>query len=129
MSTKPNISKATNQKEQAVLTKAVVRAAGRLGITNRKLATVIGISPSSVSRISANGDGYCLTKNSKEWELGVLFVRMFRSLNAITGDSGTNTWLNSENNAFGYRKPIDIIDSTEGLVHVCNYLDAHRGVI
>lgn len=129
MSTKAAASKASDQKAQAVLTMAVIRAAGRLGISNRKLATVIGISPSSVSRISGDGCGYSIHKGSKEWELAILFVRMFRSLDAIAGDSGLQAWLNSDNQAFGHRKPFDVIDSTEGLVHVCNYLDAHRGVI
>lgn len=129
MNIKTSESKASGQKIQAVLTMAVVRAAERLGISSRKLAAVIGISPSSVSRISDDGSGYSLHKGSKEWELAILFIRMFRSLDAIAGDSGSQAWLNSDNLAFGHRKPFDVIDSTEGLVHVCNYLDAHRGVI
>lgn len=113
--------------EQVVLTKAVARAAERLGISNRMLANIIGVSPSTVTRM--HDAQYQLHAGRKEWELGVLFVRMFRSLDAIAGDSGSRTWLTSENRAFGDRKPIEVIESTEGLVHVCNYLDAHRGVL
>lgn len=118
---------AVGAKEQAVLTKAVARAAERLGITNKKLANIIGVSPSSVTRM--HDANYQLHNGRKEWELGVLFVRMFRSLDAIAGDNGGRIWLGSENRAFGDRKPLELIESTEGLVHVCNYLDAHRGII
>lgn len=114
-------------REQVVLTKAVARAADRLAISNKRLANIIGVSPSSVTRM--HDEQYQLHSGRKEWELSVLFVRMFRSLDAIAGDSGSRTWLASENHAFGDRKPIEVIESTEGLVHVCNYLDAHRGVI
>jgi uncharacterized protein (DUF2384 family) len=112
---------------QAILTKAVIRSAGILGITNRKLANIIGVSPSTVTRL--HSEGSYLVQGRKEWEMGVLFVRMFRSLDAIVGDTGTRAWLESENSAFANRKPVDLIETAEGLVHVTNYLDAHRGII
>jgi uncharacterized protein (DUF2384 family) len=112
---------------QAILTKAVIRSARILGITNRKLANIIGVSPSTVTRL--HSEGSYLVQGRKEWEMGVLFVRMFRSLDAIVGDTGTRAWLESENSAFANRKPVDLIETAEGLVHVTNYLDAHRGII
>lgn len=112
---------------QAILTKAVIRSASILGITNRKLANIIGVSPSTVTRL--HSERSYLVQGRKEWEMGVLFVRMFRSLDAIVGDTGTRAWLESENSAFANRKPVDMIETAEGLVHVTNYLDAHRGII
>ena len=35
-------------------------------------------------------------------------------------------WLQSANEAFGGRTPLESIRSVEGLVHACDYLDAHR---
>ena len=36
-----------------------------------------------------NKDEFWLEENSKTFELGALFVRLFRSLDAITGGDGT----------------------------------------
>ena len=55
-----------------------------------------------------------------------LFLRMFRSLQAIVGnDHDAQTWLRSENLALGSR-PLELIRSAEGLVRVLHYLDASR---
>jgi transcriptional regulator with XRE-family HTH domain len=109
-----------------VLTGAVMRAAALLEITQSALAQILGLSPSTVSRM-ANG-AYALDEQKKEWELGALFVRLFRSLDAVTGsnDSTSRGWLGGENAGLK-AKPIDLIRSTEGLVRVVQYLDAARG--
>jgi hypothetical protein len=109
-----------------VLTSAVMRAAALLEITQSALAQILGLSPSSVSRM-ANG-AYTLDEQKKEWELGALFVRLFRSLDAVIGsnDTAAQGWLNGENAGLKGR-PIDLIRSTEGLVRVVQYLDAARG--
>jgi transcriptional regulator with XRE-family HTH domain len=109
-----------------VLTGAVLRASALLEITQSSLAQILGLSPSTVSRM-ANGS-YRLDDQKKEWELGALFVRLFRSLDAVIGsnDSAARGWLNGQNTALTGR-PIELIRSTEGLVRVVQYLDAARG--
>jgi DNA-binding XRE family transcriptional regulator len=109
-----------------VLTGAVLRASALLEITQSNLAQIIGLSPSTVSRM-ANG-AYRLDDQKKEWELGALFVRLFRSLDAVIGsnDSAARAWLNGRNRALTGR-PIELIRTTEGLVRVVQYLDAARG--
>ena len=109
-----------------VLTGAVLRASALLEITQSGLAQILGLSPSTVSRM-ANGS-YRLDEQKKEWELGALFVRLFRSLDAVIGsnDSAARAWLNGQNTALTGR-PIELIRSTEGLVRVVQYLDAARG--
>ncbi|HEY2676249.1 MAG TPA: antitoxin Xre/MbcA/ParS toxin-binding domain-containing protein [Steroidobacteraceae bacterium] len=111
-----------------VLTGAVLRASALLEITQSALAQILGLSPSTVSRM-AHGS-YTLDEQKKEWELGALFVRLFRSLDAVIGsnDTAARAWLNGENNAL-LGRPIDLIRSTEGLVRVVQYLDAARGRI
>ncbi len=113
---------------EQVLTQAVLRAAELLGLNQTAIAGVLGLSAATVSRM-ANGS-YTLDENKKEWELAALFVRLFRSLDALVGSNDTvaRTWLNGENHALGAR-PIDSIRSTEGLVRVVHYLDAARGRI
>ena len=110
---------------QQVLAKAVLSAAARLGMRNRHLAAVIGSSEASVSRLqSARG----LDPESKEGELALLFLRMFRSLDALVGgDEGkARDWLAAENDHVR-GVPAERIRSVEGLVDVVQYLDALRG--
>ena len=109
-----------------MLTKAVTRAATLLGVTQRQLAETLGLSPPTVSRLFAGK--YRLSPNrSKEWELGVLFIRLFRSLDALWGHEGTaRSWLATYNTALG-AAPLELIRSATGLVRVVDYLDHARG--
>jgi len=117
-----NPARATN-----VLSNAVVRAARLLDVRQAKLADILGISTATASRLVA-GD-YELQPNRKEWELAALFVRVFRSLDALMGHGDkAHTWLNSRNRALG-DTPAELLSSTEGLVRVLHYLDAYRGRI
>jgi transcriptional regulator with XRE-family HTH domain len=111
-----------------ILTVAVLRASALLEITQSALAQILGLSPSTVSRM-ANG-AYALDDQKKEWELGALFVRLFRSLDAVIGsnDTAARAWLNGQNSGLSGR-PVELIRSTEGLVRVVQYLDAARGRI
>lgn len=111
----------------AVLSKAVTRAAERLGVSHTLLAKVLGVSPSTITRLYAGG--YQLVQERKEWEFALLFIRAFRSLDSIVGDESTaRKWLASENKGLNGR-PIDLIRNAEGLVRVVQYLDASRGIV
>lgn len=122
----PRALSAPKPDPRVVLTGAVLRASAFLDITQSALAQILGLSASTVSRM-ANGT-YTLDEQKKEWELGALFVRLFRSLDAVIGsnDSAARGWLGGENMALAGR-PVDLIRSTEGLVRVVQYLDAARG--
>lgn len=111
--------------EGGVLTKAVVRAASSLDINGAALAAIIGRSEATVSRMR-KGE-YVLEKGSKEFELAVLFVRLFRSLDAIVGgdEAVARSWLKNMNTALDGR-PIDKIQSVAGLTDAISYLDARR---
>ncbi|HYD56874.1 MAG TPA: XRE family transcriptional regulator [Burkholderiales bacterium] len=111
--------------EQEVLTKAVVNAAKALGLSQAKVASALGVSTPTASRMF--GGTYLLDPERKEWEFAALFVRLFRSLDSIVGsDEKARAWLNSENRALG-AKPVDLLPSAEGLIRVLLYLDAARG--
>jgi DNA-binding XRE family transcriptional regulator len=113
--------------DAAVATKAVLGAAERLGLSNKTLAKVIGVSEATVSRMSAGS--YQLARGEKPFELALLFVRLFRSLDAIAGgdEAVTTAWMRSENLALG-GTPVTLIQSIPGLVHVLAYLDARRSL-
>lgn len=111
----------------AVLSKAVIRAADQLGLSQARLGRILGLSAASVSRLAAGR--YRLTPESKEWEFALLLVRLFRSLDSIVGtQEAARTWLNGDNLALA-GKPAELILGTEGLVRVVQYLDASRAHI
>lgn len=112
--------------ESAVLSRSTVRAAQLLGLSQRTLARVLGISDATASRLFAGR--YLLSRDhAKEWELALLFVRLFRSLDALWGHGDVaRTWLASENSALG-AAPLELLGSIQGLVRVVEYLDSARG--
>jgi len=114
--------------EGVVVTKAALRAAGLLGIPNKVLARVVGVSEASVSRMGAGT--YTLAPGDKPFELAVLFVRFYRALDALVhGDEAVaRAWIASPNAALG-GQPLTLIQSVPGLVHVVSYLDARRALV
>ncbi|MXZ50647.1 MAG: DUF2384 domain-containing protein [Rhodobacteraceae bacterium] len=114
-----------SQERARVLTMAVVRAAEKLELSGKDLARILGVSEPTVSRMRK--DKFRLEEGSKPFELGALFVRLFRSLDAITGGDSkvANAWLRNENKALGGR-PLDQIMTISGLTLGLTYLDSRR---
>jgi hypothetical protein len=112
----------------AVVTKAVLRAAERLGISNRALSRILGLSEASISRMRSGA--FVLAPRDKSYEIALLFVRLFRSLDAIVGgdDAAARGWIGSENAALG-GVPLQQIQSLTGLVTAIGYLDARRALV
>lgn len=113
---------------QQTLTRAVLRAAGLLDIPQSELAAILGISPATVSRMASNR--YLLQTDRKEWQLALLFVRLFRSLDSITGgrDDLSRAWLRGHNHALS-ATPAALLSDVESLVRVVQYLDASRAAV
>ena len=122
------VAHATDPRDGVIVSKAAIRAAERLGVSQRDLGTIIGVSESTVSRIKT-GD-FPLDRDPKAFELSLLFVRLYRSLDAIVGGDtqAAASWLKSFNTALDAR-PIDAIQSITGLVNVIGYLDSRRAPI
>ena len=118
----------TSPKEGSVVTKAVLRAAEMTGVSAKVLASVLGVSESEVSRMKqARKD---LAPGAKSFDLGVMFLRLFRSLDAIVGGERAvaAAWLKNHNTVLDGR-PIEKIQTIAGLTDVIAYLDARRAVI
>ena len=107
---------------------AVARAAEAVGLRNATLARVLGVSEATISRLKAGS--FLLDPNSKPYELAVLFVRLFRGLDAVVGGdaSSARSWMTTENIAL-WGKPIELIASIAGLVAAVSYVDARRARI
>lgn len=116
---------AVSQDRAPVLSKAVVRAADALGLSGADLAAVLGVSQATISRMRTGS--YYLDQNRKEFELAALFVRFYRSLDAIAGgdEAVRKAWVRGGNTALG-GAPLDLIKSISGLTDGLAYLDAQR---
>lgn len=110
------------------LSAALIRAASILKISQIELASILGLSAASVSRM-AHGN-YLLDPAGKEWQLAALVVRLFRSLDSVTGadDEVSRQWLRSQNSALS-GVPAEMLKQVSGLVSVVQYLDASRAVL
>lgn len=111
-----------------VVTKAAVAAAERLGLNAARMADILGLSAPTVSRMKRQD--FILEPGSKSFELAVLFIRVFRSLDAIVGgdEAVARAWLRNENDAL-MAVPAEKLTSITGLLDVLTYLDARRAPI
>jgi len=127
MRSTPKSNRACSQ-EGAVLTKATIRAADRLDVSQTVLASIIGISEPVVSRMR-HGPFTLEPNNGKAFELAALFVRLYLSLDSlVSGDEAVaKAWLKNESTALQCR-PLDLIQKVHGLVDVIHYLDARRAL-
>ena len=120
-------AEATSGVEVQVVTKALIKAAELLEVPNGVLARIIGVSDTTVSRMRNSGH---VIPRDKPFEMAVLFIRLFRSLDALVGGDAkaARVWLRSPNNAIN-DTPIEAIQKVAGLMNVIAYLDARRAVI
>ena len=103
----------------------VVGDASGAGAPARSRAT-ISTSPEATSARIAAGRG--TDPESKEGEIAALFVRAFRSLDAVVGgnEADARAWMHAPNRHLG-GVPAERVLTLPGLVHVVEYLDAVRG--
>ena len=96
---KPKAADAPHPARLEVLAKSTARAADELELSNAALGRVLGLSEASVSRMR-RGSADVLV-NGKSNELAALFVRLFRSLYAMTGGDmrSARSWLVTKNSA------------------------------
>lgn len=108
-----------------VLAKATARASTLLGLSGAALARVLGVSEATVSRILRGEKA--INPASKEGELALLLVRVYRSVDALVGtdDAKRRAWMTSHNKALG-GQPQKLVERAAGLVATLNYLDGMR---
>lgn len=119
-------SKHTVQQEEIVLTKALSNLSKFYSLSGKDLSQIIGISEPSASRLS-QGKKF-ISPHTKEGEIALLLLRIYRSLNAMVGNNHEKAklWLSSQNKYFK-NKPIEEMKTIPGLIAVLSYLDAMRG--
>lgn len=112
----------------AVLTRATCEAAQRLSIKGSELSTILGVSPATITRMKQQT--YTLSPESKAWELAILLVRLYRSLDSITnGDENTaKAWMRNPNEHL-HGIPISLTQKVDGLSRTLAYVDAFRAPV
>lgn len=119
-------SKPSILEQQNVLHKALLRLAEKLKINQKQLSQIIGLSEPSASRLYHGQKS--LNPDSKEGELALLLIRLYRSLDAILGGDEDNcrAWFHHYNRHLN-GIPVELVTQVQGLVAVVNYLDVMRG--
>ena len=109
----------------AVLAKAVLKAATELGLNQADLAAVLGVHRTAISRLKRNPS---LDPDSKQGELALMLIRVARALFALTG--GDEDWIRhfmrTSNKVTG-GVPAEQVKTVAGLVTVLQFVDAIRG--
>ncbi len=113
--------------DSAIVTKALLRAAEALGLTDAELGSVVGVHASTVSRMRTRGATVDLGR--KEGEAALAFIRFYRSLSALLVDkTSCGAWFRANNR--GVRGvPAERVRTFEGLIDVGRYVDAMRGKV
>jgi len=116
-------------RHEAVVAKATVRAARLLGLSQAELAEVLGTSAASVSRTWSGQRP--IAPESAEGRHALLFLRVFRSLDALVGGDAAKArlWLEARNAHLSGHPPRKLLATTPGLVRVAEHLDALRGTL
>lgn len=110
------------REEGIALTQATIRVADRFGISQKVLASIIGLSESTVSRMQ-RGSFELERDNGKAFELAQLLLQLYDLLDRmVSGDqAAAKAWMRADNTMLQAR-PIDLIQHIQGLAHVVDYL-------
>jgi len=101
-----------------LVAKACGRAAQELGLSKEELSAVVGKHPTTIDRSG-------LDPKTKEGELALLLLRVYRSLHAHCGGDQAlmRHWMEQPNHHFGEQPPRLLLPRIEGLIRVANYLE------
>jgi len=109
-----------------VLMKAFNNACDSLDMSVQERALLLGVNKVTLNRNSQKG----FSPESKTWELQLHFIRLYRSLYAISGGDCNFMlhWFKTENSALN-GVPASICLKIDGLFRTNQYLDAMRGKV
>jgi len=117
----------TSSAENAVLSKAFIRAGEGLGLNDTDLSAVLGEQVFTVLRLRHGHELLELSTDARS--RAMLLVELYLSLLALAGtEQNAKIWLNSENRGLSGR-PRDLIACRKGLEQVVQYLAATRSLI
>ena len=109
--------------DSSVVMQSYVKACDSFGLSNDESARLLGIKRTSFLRRKTNG----FDTESKEFELQLLLIEIYRSLFALCGGDkkSIKEWMYDYNHHLN-DVPITLCFSLRGIVHVSDYLDTLR---
>lgn len=109
-----------------ILMKAYVNAYKALAVPSLQASKIIGVDPSTLSRKSNKG----FAVDSKQAELQMHFIRLYRSLYALGGGDTEfmQHWFSTYNKVLK-GTPNELCLKIDGLLKTNGYLDAMRGKV
>jgi uncharacterized protein (DUF2384 family) len=112
--------------DNELVTRAYVASGRELGLTLGQLARVVGVSESAMKNYSR---GSASLRSTKDQELSLGFIRVYRALFAILGGDREQMqhWMRTPNRHFNNQVPAQLVETYQGLAEVNVYLDAMRG--
>ena len=118
----PLSQESLTKSDAQLVAQACVRAAQVLGLSKEELSAVVGKHRTTIDRTG-------LDPKTKEGELALLLLRVYRSLHALCGGDRDlmRHWIEQPNHHLSEKPPRLLLMRIEGLNHVANYLDALRG--
>ena len=103
------------------LTRAVTRAGETLMLAYPEVANILEISQARAKALFA--EEYLLDANLDEWARALYFIRLFTALDSLLSDNKSDRlWLTSHNIALG-DTPLNLIQSSQGLISVLHYVE------
>jgi hypothetical protein len=119
----------TSSAENAVLSKAFIRAGEGLGLDDTDLSAVLGEQVSTVLRLRLRHGHELLEPSTEARSRGMLLVELYQSLLALVGtEQNAKIWISSKNRGLSGR-PRDLIACRTGLEQIVQYLVATRSLI
>ena len=114
------------QTDAELVTAAFVEAGRELGLTLAQMAAIIGVSSSTMKNYSR---GAATIASTKDQELSLGFIRVYRALFAILGGNQEQMryWMKTPNRHFNNQVPTELAGNYQGLAELNVYLDAMRG--
>lgn len=108
-----------------VLAQALDKLKEQMHLSHEDLGKIIGVHRNTVTRLLKRGD---IEPDSKEGELSLLLIRVYRSLFALNGGNhdAMRHWLTTPNRHI-QAIPLESMKTVLGMSRVVNYLDAIRG--
>lgn len=110
-----------------ILATALNKLKDQLGISSEELGEILGVHRNTLSRNLHKGQ---INPTSKEGEISLLLIRVYRALFALNGGNleAIKHWLRTYNRHI-QAIPIETMKTILGISRVVNYLDAIRGKV
>jgi hypothetical protein len=109
-----------------LVSEATLQAAAHLGLSDPVLATILGLSATSVERTRDNK--MPLIQDQLTLERAAPLLRLSQVFNLGLGDNpeATENWMRSHNSALGAR-PIDVLQTAGGMERILEHVQAVLG--